>query len=86
MAVGQGYSESKWIAEQLVKLASERTAVHTTVVRIGQIAGGPSGVWNASEWLPAMISASAVLKSLPGGQGVRLSVILYSLLWSIDKS
>ncbi|KAI0683985.1 polyketide synthase [Cerioporus squamosus] len=69
IAVGQGYSESKWIAEQLIQVASERTSLQTTIVRIGQLAGGRSGVWNSSEWLPVMISVSAVLRCLPDGQG-----------------
>lgn len=71
VAVGQGYSESKWVAEQLVQVAAERTAIHTAIVRIGQLSGGSSGAWNSSEWFPAMISASTVLGSLPAGDGVR---------------
>ncbi|TFK79185.1 hypothetical protein K466DRAFT_459866, partial [Polyporus arcularius HHB13444] len=64
-AVGQGYSEAKWIAEELVRAAGERTSIRTTIVRIGQLTGSATGVWNSSEWLPAMISASTVLGHLP---------------------
>ncbi|KAI0695501.1 polyketide synthase [Cerioporus squamosus] len=69
IAVGQGYSESKWVAEQLLQVAAERTSVQTTIVRIGQLSGGAGGAWNSSEWLPAMIAASTVLGCLPGGHG-----------------
>ena len=71
-AVGQGYSEAKWVAEELVRVVAERTAVRTTIVRIGQLTGSATGVWNSSEWLPALISASTALGHLPGGQGVRM--------------
>ena len=70
VAVGEGYSESKWIAEKLLKVASERNLVRGIVVRIGQQTGGKNGAWKPTEWFPAIVTASAVLGCLPAGQGV----------------
>ncbi|KAI1785122.1 hypothetical protein LXA43DRAFT_1186069 [Ganoderma leucocontextum] len=69
-AVGEGYSESKWIAEQLLQAASERNLVRGVVVRIGQQTGGKNGAWKPTEWFPAIVAASAALGCLPAGQGV----------------
>ncbi|KAI1783602.1 ketoacyl-synt-domain-containing protein [Ganoderma leucocontextum] len=70
VAVGEGYSESKWIAEQLLQVASERNLVRGVVVRIGQQTGGKNGAWKPTEWFPAIVAASAALGCLPAGQGV----------------
>ncbi|KAI0358347.1 ketoacyl-synt-domain-containing protein, partial [Trametes cingulata] len=70
MAAGQGYSESKWAAERVLEIASERAIVKAVIVRIGQLTGGINGSWNTKEWLPALVSASAVLGCLPLGDGV----------------
>ena len=72
VAAGTGYTESKWVAEQLLKVVAEKNIAHTVVVRIGQLAGGANGAWKVSEWLPSMISASTALRCLPQGQGVSL--------------
>ena len=72
VAVGEGYSESKWIAEQLMQVASERNLVRGVVVRIGQQTGGKNGAWKHTEWFPAIVAASAAMGCLPEGQGVSL--------------
>ena len=71
VAVGSGYTESKWVAEQLLHTVAEKNIAHSIVVRVGQLTGGANGSWKASEWLPSMICASAALRCLPEGQGVR---------------
>ncbi|KAI1798467.1 polyketide synthase [Ganoderma leucocontextum] len=70
VAVGAGYTESKWVAERLLETAAERKVVQSVVIRIGQLSGGANGAWKGSEWLPSMICASAALGCLPQGQGV----------------
>ena len=76
VAVGAGYTESKWVAERLLEIAAERNVVQSVVIRIGQLSGGVNGAWKLSEWLPSMICASAALGCLPQGQGVSLYVCL----------
>lgn len=70
-AVENGYSESKWVSERVLELASQETALRTVVVRGGQIAGSPSGAWNTSEWLPSLVRSSVYLGALPTENKVR---------------
>ncbi|TBU55410.1 polyketide synthase [Dichomitus squalens] len=70
VAVGTGYSESKWVAEKLLEIAGDRNVVRPVIVRIGQLSGGVNGAWKESEWLPAMICASATMGCLPQGDGL----------------
>ncbi|EIN04342.1 acetyl-CoA synthetase-like protein [Punctularia strigosozonata HHB-11173 SS5] len=65
-ALGAGYSESKWVAEMILsKAASVIPALHTTVVRVGQLSGGKTGDWNAAEWFPSLVASGVVVKCLP---------------------
>jgi len=49
-ALGTGYSESKWVAETILKRASEITGIQTTIVRVGQLCGDSvSGGWTTKE-------------------------------------
>lgn len=76
MAVGTGYSESKWVCEQLLALASQKTALPSISVRAGQIAGSGNGAWNVHEWVPSLIKSSihlGCLPALPSVSSVRLS-------------
>ncbi|KAF8869841.1 hypothetical protein CPB85DRAFT_1356315 [Mucidula mucida] len=63
-AIGTGYSESKWVAENLFEKASSLGLV-VDVVRVGQLCGGVNGCWNAWEWIPAMIRSATVLGNIP---------------------
>ncbi|KAI0759162.1 hypothetical protein BC629DRAFT_1584384 [Irpex lacteus] len=67
VAVGTGYSESKWICEQLLALASQKTALPSISVRAGQIAGSENGAWNVHEWNVSWMNvtsfASAILEA-----------------------
>ncbi|KAF8629924.1 hypothetical protein AX17_005548 [Amanita inopinata Kibby_2008] len=65
VTVGVGYSESKWVAEQILLAAAEQTSLRPLIVRLGQLYGGKAGVWNVKEWLPSMIRSSIVMKCLP---------------------
>ncbi|TFY60143.1 hypothetical protein EVJ58_g5333 [Rhodofomes roseus] len=69
VAVGSGYSESKWVAEQLLKRAAERNICNPSIVRLGQLSGGANGAWRTTEWIPSLISTSLALGCLPDGSG-----------------
>lgn len=71
VAVGQGYSESKWIAEKLLQAAAERNVLRAVVVRIGQLTASSNGAWKPTEWLPMMVNGSKLLGALPTFPGVR---------------
>lgn len=63
-----GYSQSKWVAEQICNHANSATrlAGRVAVLRVGQLAGDTEhGVWNAKEAWPMMLSAVKVTGSLP---------------------
>lgn len=70
--MGQGYSESKWIAERILNEAAKATPLQPVVVRIGQISGGLNGSWNTSDWVPLIIKSSLKMGVLPDLKGVRL--------------
>lgn len=74
IARGSGYSESKWVAEHMLKEAAVQTALRPTVVRIGQISGGENGCWNPNEWLPTMILSVKSVGCLPDAAQVSKSV------------
>ncbi|KUJ07624.1 acetyl-CoA synthetase-like protein [Mollisia scopiformis] len=67
----QGYSESKWIAENLLDAARLKSGVSSAILRIGQITGpvnvGKKGVWNRNEWFPSLVASSKYLGMLPDG-------------------
>ncbi|KAI0085552.1 hypothetical protein BDY19DRAFT_1020953 [Irpex rosettiformis] len=65
VAVGTGYSESKWVCEQLLAVASRDTPLPSVSVRVGQIAGGDNGAWNVHEWVPSLIKSSIYLGCIP---------------------
>ncbi|KAJ3538484.1 hypothetical protein NM208_g5889 [Fusarium decemcellulare] len=66
-----GYSQSKWVAEQVCDAAnSQLTDTNTTdclatIIRIGQLCSNDAGVWNASEAYPLMLSTARVGGCLP---------------------
>lgn len=62
VAKGMGRGESKWVSQELLRLAP---GLRYLVVRVGQLTGGPKGTWNAKEWIPSMIQSSMVLGYLP---------------------
>ncbi|KAK0453915.1 hypothetical protein EV421DRAFT_1730853 [Armillaria borealis] len=62
VAQGTGYNESKWVSEELLRLAP---SLRYVIVRVGQLTGGPKGTWKIKEWVPSMIQSSTVLGFLP---------------------
>ncbi|KAH8110862.1 acetyl-CoA synthetase-like protein [Phellopilus nigrolimitatus] len=69
-AISTGYTESKWVSEHILQVATEKTPLSATVVRCGQMTGGPSGAWNTHEWFPSLIKSSIALGMLPDATGV----------------
>ncbi|KAI8989661.1 acetyl-CoA synthetase-like protein [Trametes punicea] len=70
IAIGNGYSESKWVAEQIFHRAAQDTEVKAIVVRAGQLSGDTRvGGWNKTEWVPAMVRMGKILGCLPTGDG-----------------
>ncbi|KAH9851221.1 acetyl-CoA synthetase-like protein [Lenzites betulinus] len=66
LAAGAGYSESKWVTEQLFGLAAEKTGLQTTSVRVGQVSGDQrAGGWNTTEWVAALVRVSQRLGCIP---------------------
>lgn len=67
VAQEMGYGESKHVAECILNVASEKSGVQVSVLRVGQIAGPVSapGVWNRDEWFPSLIKTSQSLGYLP---------------------
>jgi thioester reductase-like protein len=64
--MGSGYSESKWVSERILARASlSNPALETVIVRVGQLAGGPTGAWNANEWFPSAVRSGRILGCLP---------------------
>ncbi|KIK61193.1 hypothetical protein GYMLUDRAFT_43266 [Collybiopsis luxurians FD-317 M1] len=66
VAIGSGYAESKWVAEQLFYQAATGCGLRNTVVRVGQLCGDTkTGGWGQQEWVPAIVSLSQSVKSVP---------------------
>nr|VWP00550.1 N/A [Ganoderma boninense] len=68
-ALGSGYSESKWIAEQILRNVGELTGIPSVVVRLGQISGDKTGHWNVREWFPALVKSAVFTRCLPNVEG-----------------
>lgn len=76
IAVGIGYCESKWVAEQIVAAAAKKTALKPSVIRPTQLTGGLNGMWKQSEWFPSLVSASVALRCFPETQDVSISRLI----------
>ncbi|EIW83469.1 acetyl-CoA synthetase-like protein [Coniophora puteana RWD-64-598 SS2] len=61
VALGSGYGESKYIGEKIVA----ESGLEGTCVRVGQIAGGPGGIWPTTEWVPIVVKSSVVFGAMP---------------------
>ncbi|KAJ4341537.1 hypothetical protein N0V95_007183 [Ascochyta clinopodiicola] len=66
-----GYGQSKHLAERLLDHASKRLGIHTSAVRIGQVAGAArtASAWNQQEWFPSLVTTSASMGVLPARLG-----------------
>ena len=58
--------------EQIVDVARQK-GLEATSLRLGQVCGSEtSGVWNTSDWTPAIVKSSVNLGMLPDAEGVRI--------------
>jgi thioester reductase-like protein len=70
----QGYSESKYVAAQILAVASHRLGIKCAIIRASQLAG-PSknhlngAAWNVHEWLPTLVRTSQILNKIPKSLG-----------------
>ncbi|KAK0200866.1 putative polyketide synthase [Desarmillaria ectypa] len=62
VAQGNGYGESKWVSEELLRLAPD---LRYLVVRVGQLSGDSNGTWKVNEWFPSIIQSAPFLGCLP---------------------
>jgi thioester reductase-like protein len=75
-----GYSQSKWVAEQICAAATDRDGPSdassrrdaVVIIRVGQLCGDERGAWNETEAYPLMLSTAKIIGSLPSitGEGV----------------
>lgn len=64
-ALSTGYSQSKWVGEQIVS-HSRSMGAHAYSLRIGQISGhSQRGLWNDSEAVPLLVRSALTLKASP---------------------
>ncbi|KAI0311872.1 acetyl-CoA synthetase-like protein [Amylostereum chailletii] len=63
--IGTGYAESKWASERILHAAAERTELKPVIVRLGQVCGDATNVWNETEWFPTIVKAAETLRCLP---------------------
>ncbi|KAH8430211.1 uncharacterized protein LDX57_007880 [Aspergillus melleus] len=64
-ALSMGYSQSKWVGEQIVS-HSRSMGARAYSLRIGQISGhSQRGLWNDSEAIPLLVRSALTLKALP---------------------
>lgn len=75
VAIGTGYTESKWVSEQILATASAQTTLKSVIVRVGQISGGPKGFWSIKEWFPALVQSAKFVSCLPDAHKVSYDVI-----------
>ncbi|GJJ14254.1 putative PKS-like protein biosynthetic cluster [Clathrus columnatus] len=69
LVIGTGYTESKWVGERILQIASEKTPLRPIIVRVGQICGGENGSWNTKEWFPSLVKSAAHMGCLPKTKG-----------------
>ncbi|KAM0340376.1 hypothetical protein ACHAPU_010512 [Fusarium lateritium] len=65
-----GYSRSKWVAERVCEaanrhLSSSQNPPLASIVRVGQLCSNESGVWNATEAYPLLLSTAKITGCLP---------------------
>lgn len=65
-AVPIGYSQSKWVAEQLCNKANAQSPGRCQILRVGQLCGDKqNGIWNEKEGWPLMLKTALTTGTLP---------------------
>ncbi|KAK0495896.1 hypothetical protein EDD18DRAFT_1105817 [Armillaria luteobubalina] len=62
VAQENGYGESKWVSEELLRLAP---GLRCLIVRVGQLSGDLNGTWKVREWFPSVVQSASSLGCLP---------------------
>ncbi|KAG2005480.1 CurK protein [Coprinopsis cinerea AmutBmut pab1-1] len=65
VAVGMGYSESKWVAEEILLEAVRAANLPALIVRVGQLTSSNGNIWKVGEWFPTLVQGSVLLGCLP---------------------
>ncbi|PPQ80241.1 hypothetical protein CVT25_003501 [Psilocybe cyanescens] len=79
-AVGNGYGESKYVAERLIA----QSGVQGTSFRVGQVSGGlPKGAWATTDWVPNLVKSSIGLNALPSMFGFASWLPMHGVAQSI---
>ncbi|KAI1071016.1 hypothetical protein LB507_010971 [Fusarium sp. FIESC RH6] len=70
-----GYSRSKWVAEQVCDTLNKTSGGDplASIVRVGQLCSNESGVWNATEAYPLLLSTARITGCLPNIPGEPLN-------------
>jgi nucleoside-diphosphate-sugar epimerase len=99
LALGSGYSESKWVTERLLQVAATQTSLCPIIARVDQVSGSSNGYWKKAEWFPSLVQSATIIKCLPDSPTVRgtcfrllviniLTIISFSLptgfLWKLS--
>lgn len=70
VVISAGYPESKWIAERLLQITAKELSLNTCIIRVGLLAGSPSGCWDTSQWFPSLVQSAEYIGCLPAGDEV----------------
>ncbi|OCH87211.1 acetyl-CoA synthetase-like protein [Obba rivulosa] len=66
LPLNQGYAEAKYLAEQLISRASQKTGIPATIIRAGQLSGSTrTGAWNTKEVIPLFFQSCDKLGCTP---------------------
>lgn len=67
----QGYSESKFVAENICNIMASQSNLSVAIHRVGQICGPTTylGCWNPNEWFPSIIQTSKNIGKVPQDLG-----------------
>ncbi|KAF2088928.1 hypothetical protein K490DRAFT_64143 [Saccharata proteae CBS 121410] len=67
-----GYSQSKWVAEEICRAASDQCGLATRILRVGQAVGDTRhGIWNPKEAFPHLFRSALTIGALPVIDGDR---------------
>lgn len=80
VAVGSGYSESKWVSEQILSEVAAQTSLKPLIVRVGQLCGGLNGWWNINEWFPSLVQSTIAVECFPDDEKVCYILSTFDIL------
>uniref|UniRef100_A0A0W0EWU3 Thioester reductase (TE) domain-containing protein n=1 Tax=Moniliophthora roreri TaxID=221103 RepID=A0A0W0EWU3_MONRR len=70
-AIGQGYGESKWVAEAIILKAIEEAGFKALIIRVGLLCGGSERrAWSIHGWVPSLMQSARHLNCIPTDEGL----------------